>query len=111
MGDLIKNNTIHLNNRDGHLLITERVYSQFAGKVRDMMMDLYFAGMDVPISLIGSQSQVQSFMQSMSHEKRYMDSFMKHGLNDSRTLDSRHDLMQAVKAFERETGLRWPFTN
>ena len=40
-----------------------------------------------------------------------MDSYIKHGLGDERTLSDRHRLMRAIENFERETGLRWPFKN
>jgi hypothetical protein len=108
MGDLVKN-VIYLNNRDSKL--NEQARSKFAGKVQSAMLDLYYAGMDVPLKLVGTQSQIDSFMGALKREKRYMDSYMKHGLSDTRTLGSRHDLMTAVKAFENETGLRWPFKN
>lgn len=108
MGELVKN-VIYLNNLDGKL--SERVYSRFAGQVRSALLDLYYAGMDVPLKLVGSRSQIDSFMRSLQREKQYMDSYIKHGLNDLRTLGSRHDLMRAIELFETETGLRWPFTN
>tara|TARA_Y100000310_G_scaffold270527_1_gene284404 strand:+ start:264 stop:590 length:327 start_codon:yes stop_codon:yes gene_type:complete len=108
VGALAKN-IIYLNNRDSKL--NEQARSKFAGKVQTAMLDLYYAGIDVPLKLVGTQSQINSFMGALKREKRYMDSYMKHGLDDARTLGSRHDLMHAVRAFERETGLRWPFKN
>jgi len=108
MGALVTN-IIYLNKLDNPL--SERVYSKFAGQVRGALLDLYFAGMDVPLKLVGTSSQIDSFMTSLQREKRYMDAYLKYGLNDLRTLGSRHDLMRAIEAFETETGLRWPFTN
>jgi len=108
MSELVKN-TIYLNNLDGQL--SERVYSKFAGMVRSALLDLYYAGMNVPLKLVGNRSQIDAFMNSLQREKRYMDAFVKYGLNDSRTLGSKHDLTKAITVFEKETGLRWPFTN
>tara|TARA_R100000008_G_scaffold22486_2_gene11941 strand:- start:4270 stop:4596 length:327 start_codon:yes stop_codon:yes gene_type:complete len=108
MGDIVKD-TLYLNNLDGKL--SERVYTKFAGQVRNALLDLYIAGMPVPLKLIGTSSQIDSFMKSLKREKKYMDAYIKYGLNDDRTLSSRHDLMRAVASFEKETGLRWPFTN
>ena len=50
-----------------------------------------------------------SFFTALQREKKYMDSFMKHGLNDAQTMNSRYQLQDAVSKFEYETGLRWPF--
>jgi len=51
-----------------------------------------------------------SFFTALQSEKRYMDSFMKHGLNDTQTKHSHYELEDAVREFEFETGLTWPFT-
>jgi len=92
-------------------LLTEKVYSKFAGQVMRTMLMLYDAGFDIPLSITGRPEQVSSFMSTLKKEKKYMDSYIKHGLNDSRTLMSRHKLLDSVKAFEGETGLVWPFKN
>ena len=108
MGDLVKD-IVNLNNLDG--TVSERVYSKFAGQVRNALLDLYAGGLGNPLRLLGTSSQIDSFMKSLKREKSYMDSYIKYGLNDGRTLSSRHDLMRAVASFEKETGLRWPFAN
>jgi len=113
MGEVVKN-IIYLNNRAGQLYerrSRRKTYSKFAGQVKLALLDLYASGMHLPLKLVGTQSQIESFMTTLSGEKRYMDAYLKHGLNDSRTLGSRHSLMRSVRAFETETGLRWPFTN
>ena len=92
-------------------ILNEGTYSKFAGQVQKMMWMLYDAGMDIPISIIGSPNQVSSFMDSLKREKRYMDSYMKNGLSDPKTLNNRYELERSVKKFELETGLRWPFKN
>lgn len=59
----------------------------------------------------GDQGQIMAFMTALQREKRYMDSFLKHGLNDAQTMASRYQLQDAVTKFEFETGLRWPFAH
>jgi hypothetical protein len=109
MGEIVKD-VIYLNNRQGQL--SERVYSKFAGQVRLALLDLYFSGiLNSPLRLSGNSAQIDAFMKTLNSEKGYMDSYIKHGLSDSRTLSSRSDLMKAVEKFEKETGLRWPFKN
>ena len=38
-----------------------------------------------------------------------MNAFVKYGLNDPRTFNSKWELDTAVQKFERATGLKWPF--
>ena len=110
--DDLTTDIIYLDNRDGKLHERRwKTYSKFAGQVKLALLDLYASGIALPLKLVGTQSQINSFMKSLQGEKKYMDSYLKHGLNDSRTLGSRHTLMKSVRAFENETGLRWPFTN
>lgn len=103
--------TINLNQDDVPLSEQIRVYNKFAGQVQRALLGLYHAGMDIPFNILGSRKQIDSFMKALSGEKGYMDSYMKNGLNDPRTLNSRHKLGSAVSRFENETGLRWPFKN
>tara|TARA_R110002110_G_scaffold17779_4_gene75477 strand:+ start:101 stop:421 length:321 start_codon:yes stop_codon:yes gene_type:complete len=106
---MIKKETINLNQKGKTL--NEVYFSQFAGKVQQMLLDLYAGGMNVPVSLIGTSKQVESFMTALSKEKRYMDSYMRHGLDKGPTMVSKSQLDTAVSQFEYETGLRWPFKN
>ncbi len=91
--------------------LNERLYTQFARDVGRMLIDLYHAGIEVPMMLRGTQSEINAFMKALQGEKSYMDSYMKHGLNDSRTISNKQTLSRAVAKFENETGLRWPFKN
>jgi hypothetical protein len=83
----------------------------FAIGVRNMLLDMYQAGFDIPVSIKGTQAQIESFFKALKNEKRYMDSYMKYGLGDSRSMINKRDLDSAVRGFEDETGLRWPFKN
>tara|TARA_B100000700_G_scaffold318789_1_gene412672 strand:- start:1663 stop:1980 length:318 start_codon:yes stop_codon:yes gene_type:complete len=91
--------------------INERLYTDFSYKVNRMLLDLYHAGADINPTIRGTQAQIESFFRALRGEKRYMDSYIKHGLDDSRTMMNKRDLDRAVMGFERETGLRWPFKN
>ena len=53
--------------------------------------------------------QAQVFSDALKTEKRYMNAYIKYGLNDPRTFDSKYTLDRAVYKFERATGLKWPF--
>ena len=100
---------IRLNNLGKTL--TEIVYTKFSNQVRSALLDLYFGGFDIPLRLVGSGKQIDSFMKALSGEKRYMDSYLKNGLSDPKTMKTKQKLSQAVSRFELETGLVWPFKN
>ena len=87
------------------------VYSDFSQQVNSLLLGLHYAGIDLPVRIRGTQNQVDSFFDALKNEKKYMDSYVKNGLNNSRTLGLRHRLERAVASFEKETGLRWPFKN
>jgi len=105
--------TLEINLNQVHHPLEERLklYNKFAGQLEQLLLSLYQAGMDVPINITGTSSQIDAFTRALAGEKRYLDSYLKHGLTDTRTLGSRHKLGGAVKKFETETGLRWPFKN
>jgi hypothetical protein len=56
----------------------------------------------------GSEGDLEKFTAAITGEKRYMDSYLKYGLNDPRVLRDRARLERAVYKFERDTGLKWP---
>lgn len=85
--------------------------TSFAMGVENLLMSMFTAGFDIPTTVKGTQKQIDSFFRALKNEKRYMDSYLKHGLGDSRTMMNKMDLDRAVNNFSRETGLRWPFKN
>ncbi len=97
--------------RNPGLLNEAYLYNDFSKKVREMLLGLIYSGINVPISVVGSTSQVDSFFKALNGEKKYMESYVKNGLNDSTTLRSKYALDRSVKGFEKETGLKWPFKN
>jgi len=99
-------------NHKNRTRLTEDVYSDFALDVHFLMQSLYSGrAPDIKVSMQGDQGQIMSFFTALQNEKRYMDSFVKHGLNDAQTMHSKYQLDDAIRHFEFETGLRWPFTN
>ena len=92
-------------------VLNEKLYSQFSYKVNRLLLDLFDAGINISPTIRGTQAQIESFFMALKGEKRYMDSYIKNGLSDSRTMMNKRDLERAVSSFERETSLRWPFKN
>jgi hypothetical protein len=67
-----------------------------------------FGGSSRPIRIRGKESDLQSLASVLGKERRYMESFVKNGLNDPSVLRNRYDLERAVYSFEKETGIKWP---
>ena len=63
------------------------------------------------VKISGTPAQVSAFAKALMGEKDYMLAYMEHGLNDPKTLSARHSLNRAVEEFEKQTGIRWPFTS
>jgi len=95
--------------------INESWLAMFGGAVEMMLRRMFHQPElssewgDVNYSVRGTPSQIASFGDALAGEKQYMETFMKHGLNDPRSFRSRHELEKAVASFERETDLKWPF--
>lgn len=102
---------IHLDlNHKNNISLTEDVTSQFANDIYMLMQSLYAgAAPDLKVSVGGNPAQITAFFTALKREKRYMDSYIKHGLNDAQTMYNEFQLQDSVRQFEFETGLKWPF--
>ena len=74
-----------------------------------MVLNALFTGEYFPVSVKGSQAQIDSFIRALSGEKRYLSSLTQYGLDNPKTLKDKYKLNKSVKSFERDTGLVWPF--
>jgi len=61
-------------------------------------------------SVTGTPEQLAAFAAALGNEKSYLEAFEKYGLGDEQTFQSKWRLDDAVERFERETGLKWPFS-
>ena len=74
-----------------------------------VILSRMFGGKAIGVSVKGTQAQVNSFTNALAKEKRYLESFMRNGLNNPQTYKSKARLDVATKSFERNTGIKWPF--
>jgi len=56
----------------------------------------------------GTPREIDSFVKTISSEKRYIEVAKKYGLSDPRTVSNSSKLRSAISSFERETGVKWP---
>lgn len=92
-------------------VLTESAVVKMAGEIRYLLYHLmgpsdpyYRAG----VKVTGNRQDLERFKTVISKEKRYMDAYLKYGLNDSRVLNDRASLEKAIYNFERDTGIKWP---
>jgi len=84
-------------------------YLRALGCQIELLLKMMFGGSLIPARFRGTQNQMSSFARALGNEKRYLQSFERHGLTDPRTMNNRHKLERALANFERETGIKWPF--
>ena len=59
--------------------------------------------------LTGADDDITSFLGALRAEHQYMDMYLKLGMDDEQTRETKYLLNDAVEGFERTTGLLWPF--
>ena len=112
MSDQLQPFVINLNAHQEEVL-SESWLSMFGGAI-EMILKQMFAGSTGPFqskfSVRGTPAQVAAFGEALGKEKKYMETFLKHGLNDPRSFSTKADLNKAIANFERETSIKWPFS-
>ena len=88
--------------------LDESMLIQMGAQLR-LMLNALFTGEYFPVSVRGSQTQVDSFVKALAGEKRYLSSLSQYGLNNPKVLRDKYRLQKSVKSFEKDTGLVWPF--
>ena len=68
-----------------------------------------FGGWTPPVSVRGSQRDVEAFAQALAGEKKYIETAKRYGLDHPTTYKNKAKLSNSVKGFEKETGIKWPF--
>jgi len=88
--------------------LTESVLSVMGANIK-WMLSRMFQGAPINATLRGNRQEIKSFANAISREKKYMDAYMRYGLDNPNTHRSRYALQSAVSKFERATKLKWPF--
>lgn len=94
-------------NRKGKL--DESFLRMFGTAVKGILKKMFGSGNRVPFKFKGNKDELNSFASAINNEKKYIDAFMRYGLDDPKTLKRKGKLDSAVKKFTRKTGIKWPF--
>ena len=91
--------------------LNESFLAMFGSSIK-LVLDRMFGGrVGSPAgwSISGRRGDVTSFAKTIGREKRYIESSKKHGLDNPKTFQDKRKLDKAIKGFEKDTGLKWPF--
>tara|TARA_Y100000310_G_scaffold344766_1_gene459343 strand:+ start:1824 stop:2186 length:363 start_codon:yes stop_codon:yes gene_type:complete len=85
----------------------KRNISKFGSAVKDIMRAI-FNNKRVPLNIVGTRGEIDSFVDAIKQEERYLKAAKKYGLDNPRTYRYKYRLRRSVAQFERDTGLKWP---
>ena len=89
-------------------LLNESYLAMMGGAIKTILTGM-FGGGSVPVRIAGTRKQVNSFKSALGNEAKYLKSMKRYGLEKPETLRTKAQLDRAIKSFERETGIKWPF--
>ena len=91
--------------------VNESYLAMFGGAIQTILGGMFGARSPalVPVNVTGSPSQIKSFEKALGGEAKYLRAMSKYGVNDPKVLKNKTALDKAIKSFEKETGIIWPF--
>ena len=75
--------------------IDEGYLAALGGQLQ-LLLKMMFGGSLLPTAVRGTERQVSAFARALGNEKKYLQSFEKHGLSDKRTLGSNGPLSEIL---------------
>ena len=98
---------INLNPSEADML-NESWLAMMGGAIQTILTGM-FGGKTIPVRISGTRKQVDSFKSALGNEARYLKAMKRYGLDKPETLKTKAQLDRAIKNFERDTGISWPF--
>jgi len=90
--------------------LTESFLAMFGSTVKLILQRMFGSGGMIPKGTVkGTPSQVSSFEKALVANRDYIKSYIDNGLNSPATYRNKYTLHSAVKNFERQTNIKWPF--
>jgi len=105
--DAVRTPVLNLNDFKGNSL-NEGMLGMFGAWIEYALKGM-FGGWGSNLKVLGSKRDVEAFAKTLSGEARYIQAAKKYGLDHPTTYRNKSSLEVAVKNFEKETGIQWPF--
>jgi hypothetical protein len=87
--------------------INESWLTQF-GTAIELLLKRMFRLNNLDFALRGPKNSVDQFVRTIKKEREYASALKAAGLTSSHALSNKSNLEQAVKKFEKMTGIKWP---
>ena len=84
-------------------------YLSMFGAWIEYFLNGLFGGWTPPVAVKGSQRDVEAFARALAGEKRYIETARRYGLDHPTTYKNKAKLDNAIRGFEGDTGIKWPF--
>jgi len=88
--------------------MNEIFLAQFGGAI-ELILNAMFNTRPLPVAITGVPRDVSAFAGALGGEKKYLEAAKRYGLNHPSTYKNKAKLSNAVKKFEKQTGIKWPF--
>ena len=89
-------------------MLNESWLAMMGGAIQTILTGM-FGGKTIPVRISGTRKQVDSFKSALGNEAKYLKAMKRYGLDKPETLKTKAQLDRAIKNFERDTGISWPF--
>tara|TARA_R110002020_G_scaffold139934_4_gene311098 strand:- start:7623 stop:8750 length:1128 start_codon:yes stop_codon:yes gene_type:complete len=88
--------------------MNEIFLAQLGGAI-EMILGFMFDNQPKSFSITGVPKDVKAFAGALGGEKKFIEAARKYGLNHPATYKNKAKLNNAIKKFEKQTGITWPF--
>lgn len=105
--DTVRTPVLNLNDFKGNSL-NEGMLGMFGAWIEYALKGM-FGGWGSNLKVLGSKRDLEAFAKTIGGEARYIQAAKKYGLDHPTTYKNKSSLEVAVRNFEKETGIQWPF--
>ena len=88
--------------------MNEIFLAQLGGAI-ELVLGFMFDSKPLPLSVTGAPRDVSAFARTIGSEKKYIEAARQYGLDHPSTYKNRAKLTNAIRKFEKQTGIKWPF--
>ena len=89
--------------------LRESFLRSFGFMVKGLLKRMFGSTATVNAKVRGTPGEIRAFAKAMGSERDYLATLRDYGLDNPRSVRSKSVLRSRVSAFERKTGLKWPF--
>jgi gas vesicle protein len=85
------------------------IFLKQLGGVIELVLGAMFDNRPLPIAFRGRDKDMARFADAIGGEKKYIEAARQYGLDHPTTYKSKAKLNNAIRKFEKDTGIKWPF--